>query len=163
MTINSPTSCGRARAPAGPSLEAEVVAFVTTTQASRLRWPLTHYAPGPSAGARNDGSARSRSTSRVPVIAEAAAGDPGLYSFHPGEAFLPPYYLRRSKSIDTLLPSSTEGHGDFSEALAALLGKEGHAGAIAQLRSPASKVVGLRLRWPAEQRSHGETLRLRQD
>lgn len=55
---------------------------------------------------------------------EAAAGDPSRIRFTP--AILPPY-LRRSKSIETLLPIlylKGISTGDFSEALAALLGKD---------------------------------------
>ena len=55
---------------------------------------------------------------------EAAAGDPGRICFTP--AILPPY-MRRSKSIETLLPIlylKGISTGDFSEALAALLGKD---------------------------------------
>jgi putative transposase len=55
---------------------------------------------------------------------EAAAGDHDRVHFTP--AILPPY-MRRSKSIETLLPTlSLKGisTGDFSEALAALLGKD---------------------------------------
>ena len=55
---------------------------------------------------------------------DAAAGDPGRIRFTP--AILPPY-LRRSKSIETLLPIlylKGVSTGDFSEALAALLGKD---------------------------------------
>jgi putative transposase len=55
---------------------------------------------------------------------EAAADDPGRIRFTP--AILPPY-LRRSKSIETLLPIlDLKGisTGDFSEALAALLGQD---------------------------------------
>lgn len=54
----------------------------------------------------------------------AAADDPGRIRFTP--AILPPY-LRRSKSIETLLPIlylKGISTGDFSEALAALLGKD---------------------------------------
>jgi putative transposase len=54
----------------------------------------------------------------------AAAGDPSRIRFTP--AILPPY-LRRSKSIETLLPIlylKGISTGDFSEALAALLGKD---------------------------------------
>jgi putative transposase len=54
----------------------------------------------------------------------AAAGDPGRIRFTP--AILPPY-LRRSKSIETLPPIlylKGISTGDFSEALAALLGKD---------------------------------------
>jgi transposase-like protein len=55
---------------------------------------------------------------------EAAAGDPDRIRFTP--AILPPY-LRRSKSIETLLPIlylKGISTGDFSEALAALLGND---------------------------------------
>jgi putative transposase len=55
---------------------------------------------------------------------EVAAGDPGRIRFTP--AILPPY-LRRSKSIETLLPIlylKGISTGDFSEALAALLGND---------------------------------------
>jgi putative transposase len=55
---------------------------------------------------------------------EAAAGDPGRIRFTP--AILPPY-MRRSKSIETLLPIlylKGISTGDFSEALAALLGTD---------------------------------------
>jgi putative transposase len=55
---------------------------------------------------------------------QAAADDPGRIRFTP--AILPPY-MRRSKSIETLLPIlylKGISTGDFSEALAALLGKD---------------------------------------
>jgi transposase-like protein len=55
---------------------------------------------------------------------DAAVGDPGRIRFTP--AILPPY-MRRSKSIETLLPIlylKGISTGDFSEALAALLGKD---------------------------------------
>ena len=54
----------------------------------------------------------------------AGAGDPGRIRFSP--AIVPPY-VRRSKSIETLLPIlylKGISTGDFSEALAALLGKD---------------------------------------
>ena len=54
----------------------------------------------------------------------AAASDPGRIRFTP--AILPPY-MRRSKSIETLLPIlylKGISTGDFSEALAALLGRD---------------------------------------
>lgn len=54
----------------------------------------------------------------------APAGDPGRIRFSP--SILPPY-MRRSKSIETLLPIlylKGISTGDFSEALAALLGKD---------------------------------------
>jgi putative transposase len=55
---------------------------------------------------------------------EVSAGDPDRIRFTP--AILPPY-IRRSKSIETLLPIlylKGISTGDFSEALAALLGKD---------------------------------------
>jgi len=55
---------------------------------------------------------------------EVAADDSALIRFSP--AILPPY-MRRSKSIETLLPIlylKGISTGDFSEALAALLGKD---------------------------------------
>ena len=55
---------------------------------------------------------------------EAAADDPGRVRFSP--SILPPY-MRRSKSIETLLPIlylKGISTGDFSEALSALLGKD---------------------------------------
>jgi putative transposase len=55
---------------------------------------------------------------------DAAVDDPGRIRFTP--AILPPY-MRRSKSIETLLPIlylKGISTGDFSEALAALLGKD---------------------------------------
>ena len=55
---------------------------------------------------------------------EVAASDPGRIRFTP--AILPPY-MRRSKSIEMLLPIlylKGISTGDFSEALAALLGKD---------------------------------------
>ena len=55
---------------------------------------------------------------------EAAAGDPRRIRFSP--SILPPY-MRRSKSIETLLPIlylKGISTGDFSDALAALLGKD---------------------------------------
>ena len=54
---------------------------------------------------------------------EAAAADPGRIRFTPG--ILPPY--RRSKSVESLLPLlylKGISTGDFSEALAALFGKD---------------------------------------
>ena len=67
----------------------------------------------------------------------AVADDPGRIRFSP--AILPPY-MRRSKSIETLLPIlclKGISTGDFSEALAALLGKEASglsASAIGRLK-----------------------------
>ena len=55
---------------------------------------------------------------------EAAAADPGRSRFTP--AILPPY-VRRSKSVESLLPLlylKGISKGDFSEALAALFGKD---------------------------------------
>jgi len=55
---------------------------------------------------------------------EVAADDPGRIRFSPT---ILPAYMRRSKSIETLLPIlylKGVSTGDFSEALAALLGKE---------------------------------------
>ncbi len=55
---------------------------------------------------------------------EAAADDPSRIRFSP--SILPPY-MRRSKSIETLLPIlylKEISTGDFSEALSALLGKD---------------------------------------
>ncbi len=68
---------------------------------------------------------------------EAAADDPGRIRFSP--TILPPY-MRRSKSIETLLPIlylKGISTGDFSEALAALLGKDAaglSASAIGRLK-----------------------------
>jgi putative transposase len=65
-------------------------------------------------------------TVRQPRVRDraAAADDPGRIRFSP--AILPPY-MRRSKSIETLLPIlylKGISTGDFSEALAALLGRD---------------------------------------
>ena len=76
---------------------------------------------------------------RQPRVRDRAAGadDPGRIRFSP--AILPPY-MRRSKSIETLLPIlylKGISTGDFSEALAALLGKEAaglSASAIGRLK-----------------------------
>ena len=68
---------------------------------------------------------------------EAAAGDPGRIRFSP--SILPPY-MRRSKSIETLLPIlylKGISTGDFEEALTALLGKDApglSASTIARLK-----------------------------
>ena len=68
---------------------------------------------------------------------EAAADDPSRIRFSP--TILPPY-MRRSKSIETLLPIlylKGISTGDFSEALAALLGKDAaglSASAIGRLK-----------------------------
>jgi transposase-like protein len=68
---------------------------------------------------------------------EAPADDPGRIRFAP--AILPPY-VRRSKSIETLLPIlylKGISTGDFSEALAALLGQDApglSASAIVRLK-----------------------------
>ena len=69
---------------------------------------------------------------------EAAAGDPGRIRFSP--TILPPY-MRRSKSIETLLPIlylKGISTGDFSEALSCLLGKDAaglSASAIGRLKA----------------------------
>jgi transposase-like protein len=68
---------------------------------------------------------------------EATASDPARIRFSP--TILPPY-MRRSKSIETLLPIlylKGVSTGDFSEALAALLGKDAaglSASAIGRLK-----------------------------
>jgi transposase-like protein len=68
---------------------------------------------------------------------EVAAGDPGRIRFSP--SILPPY-MRRSKSIETLLPIlylKGISTGDFSEALGALLGRDASglsASAIGRLK-----------------------------
>ena len=68
---------------------------------------------------------------------DADAADPGRIRFSP--SILPPY-MRRSKSIETLLPIlylKGISTGDFSEALAALLGKDAaglSASAIGRLK-----------------------------
>ena len=68
---------------------------------------------------------------------DVAAGDPGRIRFSP--SILPPY-MRRSKSIETLLPIlylKGISTGDFSEALSALLGKDASglsASAIGRLK-----------------------------
>ena len=62
---------------------------------------------------------------------EAAAEDPRLISFSP--SILPPY-VRRSKSIEMLLPIlylKGISAGDLSEALSALLGRDASAPASA--------------------------------
>ena len=67
---------------------------------------------------------------------EADAADPDRIRFSP--SILPPY-MRRSKSIETLLPIlylKGISTGDFSEALAALLGKDA-AGLSASAIGPA--------------------------
>jgi putative transposase len=66
---------------------------------------------------------------------QAAADDPTRIRFSP--SILPPY-MRRSRSIETLLPIlylKGISTGDFSEALAALLGKD--AGGLSAPRSAA--------------------------
>jgi putative transposase len=73
----------------------------------------------------------------VCAIARANAADPDRIRFSP--SILPPY-MRRSKSIETLLPIlylKGISTGDFSEALAALLGKDAaglSASAIGRLK-----------------------------
>ena len=74
---------------------------------------------------------------RQPRVREADAADPDRIRFSP--SILPPY-MRRSKSIETLLPIlylKGISTGDFSEALAALLGKDAaglSASAIGRLK-----------------------------
>jgi putative transposase len=71
---------------------------------------------------------------------EAAAGDPGRIHFSP--AILPPY-MRRSKSMETLLPIlhlKGISTGDFSGALAALLDKDGPG--LSPTASSASRTAG---------------------
>jgi transposase-like protein len=88
---------------------------------------------------------------------EADATDPDRIRFSP--SILPPY-MRRSKSIETLLPIlylKGISTGDFSEALAALLGKDAaglSASAIGRLKD------GWRTHRVAEARSVGEALRV---
>ncbi|MGY2933435.1 hypothetical protein ACVWZ6_003037 [Bradyrhizobium sp. GM6.1] len=75
---------------------------------------------------------------------EADAADPGRIRFSP--SILPPY-MRRSKSIETLLPIlylKGISTGDFSEALAALLGKDA-AGLSASIQSNCVGFARLRL------------------
>ena len=89
----------------------------------------------------------------------AAAGDPGRIRFSP--SILPPY-MRRSKSIETLLPIlylKGISTGDFSEALAALLGKDA-AGLVGIGHRPPEGRLARRARRLAEARSVGEALRL---
>ena len=87
---------------------------------------------------------------------EAAADDPGRIRFSP--SILPPY-MRRSKSIETLLPIlylKGISTGDFQEALSALLGKDAaglSASAIGRLKDGWQRRV-------AEARSVSEALRL---
>jgi len=79
----------------------------------------------------------SPSASRVCVIARRTLPDPDRIRFFSVDPARP--YMRRSKSIETLLPIlylKGISTGDFSEALAALLGKD------------AAGVVGIRHRPP---------------
>src|SRR5438309_10413401 len=90
---------------------------------------------------------------------EADAADPGRIRFSP--SILPPY-MRRSKSIETLLPMlylKGISTGDFSEALAALLGKDAAGLSASGHRSPEGWLAR-RARRVAEARSVGEALRL---
>ena len=90
---------------------------------------------------------------------EAAADDPDRIRFSP--SILPPY-VRRSKSIETLLPIlylKGISTGDFSEALAALLGKDA-AGLSASADRPPEGRLARRARRVAEARSVGQALRL---
>ena len=87
---------------------------------------------------------------------EAACDDPGRIRFSP--TILPPY-MRRSKSIETLLPIlylKGISTGDFSEALTALPGKDAaglSASAIGRLAGRSCAV--------AQARPLGQALRLR--
>jgi hypothetical protein len=89
--------------------------------------PPARRPPRSPSGARGDDRYRSgRVTVRQPRVRdrEADATDPDRIRFSP--SILPPY-MRRSKSIETLLPIlylKGISTGDFSEALAALLGKD---------------------------------------
>jgi transposase-like protein len=74
---------------------------------------------------------------QLEIAVSRYAADPDRIRFSP--SVLPPY-MRRSKSIDTLLPIlylKGISTGDFSEALAALLGKDAaglSASAIGRLK-----------------------------
>ena len=91
---------------------------------------------------------------------KAAAGAPGRIRFTP--SILPPY-MRRSKSIETLLPIlylKGISTGDFSEALAALLGKDARGALGIGHRPPEGRLAG-RPCGLAEARSVGAAVRLR--
>ena len=93
---------------------------------------------------------------RQPRVRDRGAAAPDRIRFSP--SILPPY-MRRSKSIGTLLPIlylKGISTGDFSEALAALLGKDAaglSASAIGRLKDGWQRRV-------AEARSVSEVLRL---
>ncbi len=89
----------------------------------------------------------------------AAAADPGRIRFAP--SILPPY-MRRSKSIETLLPIlylKGISTGDFSEALAALP-DQGCCRVVGIRHRPAEGRLDRRARRVAEARSVGQALRL---
>jgi Transposase, Mutator family len=90
---------------------------------------------------------------------EADAADPGRIRFSP--SILPPY-MRRSKSIETLLPIlylKGISTGDFSEALAALPG-QGCCRVVGIRHWPPEGQLARRAHHVAEARSVGEALRL---
>lgn len=102
-----------------------------------------------------------RVTVRQPRVRDsaAAAGDPGRIRFSP--AILPPY-MRRSKSIGTLLPIlylKGISTGDFSDALTARQGCCRVVGVGVGHRPPEGRLAR-RARRMAEARSVGEALRL---
>jgi transposase-like protein len=87
---------------------------------------------------------------------EADAADPERIRFSP--SILPPY-MRRSKSIETLLPIlylKGISTGDFSEALAALLGKDCRVVGIRH--RPAEGGLARRAHRMAEARSVGQAI-----
>lgn len=91
---------------------------------------------------------------------EATAIDPARIRFSP--TILPPY-MRRSKSIETLLPIlylKGVSTGDFSEALAALLGKDA-AGLHRICHRPLEGWLAGRSCRLVEARSFSQALRLR--
>ncbi len=90
---------------------------------------------------------------------EAAAAGPGRIRFAP--SILPPD-MRRSKSIETLLPIlylKGISTGDFSEPLAALLGNDAAGLSASAIGSPEGRLAR-RARRVAEARSVGQALRL---
>jgi putative transposase len=114
----------RARTLLANAVEAEVTDFLG--QHADLKDPgrrLARRPPRSPAGARGDDRHRSgrRSASRGYAIARRAAADPGRIRFSP--SILPPY-MRRSKSDRDTAADLGISTSDFSEALAALLGKD---------------------------------------
>jgi hypothetical protein len=92
---------------------------------SRLKMAVNATGPIPVMTSRS-GRAVAHNAVRQPRVRDrdAAAEDPGRIRFTPA---ILPRYMRRSKSIETLLPIlylKGISTGDFSEALAALLGKD---------------------------------------